>query len=137
AEFVRYGVMHRNTFINSTKLLKGSLNLKNNKNIYFAGQITGGEGYVCAIATGLIAGINIYNKIMGKEEFILEDLTSIGSIIKYITEEKNNFQPIGPNFGIIRDLEGKRIRDKRERYHKVSKIALEYLDEKIKEIAIK
>lgn len=137
AEFVRYGVMHRNTFINSTKLLKGSLNLKNNKNIYFAGQITGGEGYVCAIATGLMAGINIYNKIMGKEEFILEDLTSIGSIIKYITEEKNNFQPIGPNFGIIRDLEGKRIRDKRERYHKVSKIALEYLDEKIKEIAIK
>lgn len=137
AEFVRYGVMHRNTFINSTKLLKGSLNLKNNKNIYFAGQITGGEGYVCAIATGLMAGINIYNKIMGKEEFILEDLTSIGSIIKYITEEKNNFQPIGPNFAIIRDLEGKRIRDKRERYHKVSKIALEYLDEKIKEIAIK
>lgn len=136
AEFVRYGVMHRNTFINSTKLLKESLNLKNNENIYFAGQITGGEGYVCAMATGLMAGINIYNKIMGKEEFILEDLTGIGSIIKYITEEKKNFQPMGPNFGIIRDLEGKRIRDKRERYHKVSKIALEYLDEKIKEISI-
>lgn len=134
AEFVRYGVMHRNTFIDSTKLLKGSLNLKNNENIYFAGQITGGEGYVCAMATGLMAGINIYNKIMGKEEFILEDLTGIGSIIKYITEEKKNFQPMGPNFGIIRDLEGKRIRDKRERYHKVAKIALEYLDEKIKEI---
>lgn len=136
AEFVRYGVMHRNTFINSTRLLKSSLNLKNNENIYFAGQITGGEGYVCAMATGLMAGINIYNKIMGKEEFILEDLTGIGSIIKYITEEKKNFQPMGPNFGIIRDLEGKRIRDKRERYHKVSKIALEYLDEKIKEILI-
>lgn len=134
AEFVRYGVMHRNTFIDSTKLLKGSLNLKNNENIYFAGQITGGEGYVCAMATGLMAGINICNKIMGKEEFILEDLTGIGSIIKYITEEKKNFQPMGPNFGIIRDLEGKRIRDKRERYHKVAKIALEYLDEKIKEI---
>jgi len=134
AEFVRYGVMHRNTFINSTRLLKSSLNLKNNENIYFAGQITGGEGYVCAMATGLMAGINIYNKIMGKEEFILEDLTGIGSIIKYITEEKKNFQPMGPNFGIIRDLEGKRIRDKRERYHKVAKIALEYLDEKIKEI---
>ncbi|MDP0489216.1 MAG: methylenetetrahydrofolate--tRNA-(uracil(54)-C(5))-methyltransferase (FADH(2)-oxidizing) TrmFO [Fusobacterium sp. JB021] len=132
AEFVRYGVMHRNTFINSTKLLNPTLNLKDNENIYFAGQITGGEGYVCAMATGLMAGINIYNKIMNKEEFVLEDLSATGAIIKYITEEKKNFQPIGPNFGMIRDLEGKRIRDKRERYHTISKRALEYLDEKIK-----
>ncbi|MFK4785667.1 methylenetetrahydrofolate--tRNA-(uracil(54)-C(5))-methyltransferase (FADH(2)-oxidizing) TrmFO [Fusobacterium sp. MFO224] len=134
AEFVRYGVMHRNTFINSTELLKPTLNLKSNENIYFAGQITGGEGYVCAMATGLMAGINIYNKIMNKKEFILEDLSAIGAIIKYITEEKKNFQPIGPNFGMIRDLEGKRIRDKRERYHTISERALEYLDEKIKEM---
>lgn len=129
--FVRYGVMHRNTFINSTKLLKSTLNLKNNESIYFAGQITGGEGYVCAIATGLMVGINIYNKIKNKKEFILEDTTSTGAIIKYITEEKKNFQPMGPNFGIIRSLEGKKIKDKRERYKELSRISLEYLETKI------
>lgn len=131
SNFVRYGVMHRNTFINSTKLLKSTLNLKNNESIYFAGQITGGEGYVCAIATGLMVGINIYNKIKNKKEFILEDTTSTGAIIKYITEEKKNFQPMGPNFGIIRSLEGKKIKDKRERYKELSRISLEYLETKI------
>lgn len=134
SNFVRYGVMHRNTFINSTKLLKSSLNLKNNENIYFAGQITGGEGYVCAIATGLMAGINIYNKIKNRKEFILEDMTSTGGIIKYITEEKKIFQPMGPNFGIIRSLEGRKIRDKRERYNELSRVSLEYLKTKIENI---
>lgn len=131
AEFVRYGVMHRNTFINSTKLLKNTLNLKKNENLYFAGQITGGEGYVCAIATGLMAAINIYNKLNNKKEFILEDKTAIGSIIKYITEEKKNFQPMGPNFGIIKSLE-ERIKDKKEKYTKISNISLEYLVEELK-----
>lgn len=132
AEFIRYGVMHRNTFINSTKLLNETLNLKENENIYFAGQITGGEGYVCAIATGMMAALNIYNKLEGKEEFILDDRSAIGAIIKYITEEKKNFQPMGPNFGIIRSLDGARIRDKKERYNKISEIALDYLNEKLK-----
>ncbi|NME36146.1 MULTISPECIES: methylenetetrahydrofolate--tRNA-(uracil(54)-C(5))-methyltransferase (FADH(2)-oxidizing) TrmFO [Fusobacterium] len=127
AEFVRYGVMHRNTFINSPKVLTTSLNLKEYDNIYFAGQITGSEGYVCAIATGLMAAINIYNKLEGKESLVLEDISSIGAIIKYITEEKKDFQPMGPNFGMIRDLEGKKIRDKRERYNKISQRAIEYL----------
>ena len=90
ADFVRYGVMHRNTFINSPKVLTTSLNLKEYENIFFAGQITGSEGYVCAMATGLMAGINIYNKIVGKEPLVLEDLSSIGAIIKYITEEKKS-----------------------------------------------
>ncbi|MGL4403140.1 MAG: methylenetetrahydrofolate--tRNA-(uracil(54)-C(5))-methyltransferase (FADH(2)-oxidizing) TrmFO [Fusobacteriaceae bacterium] len=133
AEFIRYGVMHRNTFINSTKLLKESLNLKKNGNIFFAGQITGGEGYVCAIATGLIAAINIVHKLDGKPEFTLDDRSSIGSIIKYITEEKKNFQPMGPNFGVIRSLD-ERIRDKKEKYNKISKIALDYLETKLSEI---
>ena len=131
ADFMRYGVMHRNTFINSTKLLTPALNMKENPNIFFAGQITGGEGYVTAMATGMMAAINIYNKIEGKEPFVLDDRSAIGSMIKYITEEKKDFQPMGPNFGIIRSLEGKKIRDKRERYHTISKIALDYLDSKL------
>ena len=133
ADFVRYGVMHRNTFINSPKVLTTSLNLKEHENIFFAGQITGSEGYVCAMATGLMAGINIYNKIVGKEPLVLEDLSSIGAIIKYITEEKKDFQPMGPNFGMIRDLEGKRIRDKKERYNKISERAITYLKENFSE----
>lgn len=132
AEFIRYGVMHRNTFINSTKLLTPMLNMKENENIFFAGQITGGEGYVAAMATGMIAGINIYNKIMGLPPFILDDRSAIGSMVKYITEEKENFQPMGPNFGMIRPLEGKKIKDKKERYNKISNIALEYLETKLK-----
>lgn len=130
AEFVRYGVMHRNTFIDSTRILTTALNMKNNKKIFFAGQITGGEGYVCAMATGLMAAINIDNYLNGKEPFVLDDRSAIGAIIKYITEEKKNFQPMGPNFGIIRSLE-ERIRDKKLKYNTISEIALKYLKEEI------
>ncbi|MGL6120921.1 MAG: methylenetetrahydrofolate--tRNA-(uracil(54)-C(5))-methyltransferase (FADH(2)-oxidizing) TrmFO [Fusobacteriaceae bacterium] len=133
AEFVRYGVMHRNTFINSTKLLNPTLNMKNHENIYFAGQITGGEGYVCAMATGLMAAINIANKFENKPEFVLDDRSAIGSIIKYITEDKKNFQPMGPNFGIIRSLE-ERVRDKKLKYNMISEIALKYLAEELDKI---
>lgn len=132
ADFIRYGVMHRNTFINSTKLLAPDLSLKSHKNIYFAGQITGGEGYVAAMATGCMAAINIANKLQEKDAFILEDVTAIGALIRYITEEKKKFQPMGPNFGIIKSLEGKRIRDKKERYLEMSRISIEYLKNKIK-----
>lgn len=132
AEFIRYGVMHRNTFINSTKLLNKTLNLRNKDNIYFAGQITGGEGYVCAMATGLYAAKNIINRLECKKEFYLEDVSAIGSIIKYITEEKKKFQPMGPNFGIIKSL-NENIRDKKEKYRKLSQVALEYLKNKMVE----
>ena len=134
AEFIRYGVMHRNTFINSSKLLDETLKLKSRDNIYFAGQITGSEGYVSSIATGAMAAINIAHRILGKENFILDDRSAIGAMIKYVTEEKKNFQPMGPNFGIIRSLDGVRIRDKKERYNTISKIALDYLDTKIEEL---
>lgn len=134
AEFIRYGVMHRNTFINSSKLLDETLKLKSRDNIYFAGQITGSEGYVSSIATGAMAAINIAHRILGKENFILDDRSAIGAMIKYVTEEKKNFQPMGPNFGIIRSLDGVRIRDKKERYNSISKIALDYLDTKIGEL---
>lgn len=134
AEFIRYGVMHRNTFINSSKLLDETLKLKSRDNIYFAGQITGSEGYVSSIATGAMAAINIAHRILGKENFILDDRSAIGAMIKYVTEEKKNFQPMGPNFGIIRSLDGVKIRDKKERYNSISKIALDYLDTKIGEL---
>lgn len=134
AEFIRYGVMHRNTFINSSKLLDETLRLKSRDNIYFAGQITGSEGYVSSIATGAMAAINIAHRILGKESFILDDRSAIGAMIKYVTEEKKNFQPMGPNFGIIRSLDGVRIKDKKERYNTISKIALDYLDTKIGEL---
>ena len=134
AEFIRYGVMHRNTFINSSKLLDETLKLKSRDYIYFAGQITGSEGYVSSIATGAMAAINIAHRILGKENFILDDRSAIGAMIKYVTEEKKNFQPMGPNFGIIRSLDGVRIRDKKERYNTISKIALDYLDTKIGEL---
>ena len=136
ADFVRYGVMHRNTFINSTKLLNDDLSLKEHPNVFFAGQITGSEGYVAAIATGLMSAVNLCNRMEGKNKFVLEDLSSTGAIIKYITEEKKDFQPIGPNFGIIRSLEGKKIRDKRERYNKLAERALEYLDKELENINI-
>lgn len=135
AEFVRYGVMHRNTFIDSSKLLDETLKLKASDNIYFAGQITGSEGYVSSISTGAMAAINIAHRLLGKSPFILDDRSAIGAIIKYITEEKKNFQPMGPNFGIIRSLDGIRIKDKKERYNTISKIALEYLENKIGELA--
>lgn len=135
AEFIRYGVMHRNTFIDSTKLLNKSLNLKTNEKIFFAGQITGGEGYVAAMATGMMSAINLYHHMLGEAEFVLEDITSTGSIINYITEEgKKEFQPMGPNFGIVRAMDGKRIRDKRDRNTALGERSVEYMKEKIKEI---
>ena len=133
AEFIRYGVMHRNTFINSTQLLDESLKLKTKDNVYFAGQITGSEGYVSSIATGMMAAINIAHRLEGKTPFILDDRSAIGAMVKYITEDKKNFQPMGPNFGIIRSLD-ERIRDKKEKYSKISAIALEYLETKLDEI---
>ncbi|NLK62339.1 MAG: methylenetetrahydrofolate--tRNA-(uracil(54)-C(5))-methyltransferase (FADH(2)-oxidizing) TrmFO [Fusobacteria bacterium] len=130
ADFVRYGVMHRNTFINSTKLLNNTLSLKTNSKIYFAGQITGSEGYVAAIATGLYAAENIYRKLNNIEKFVLDDITMLGAMVKYITEEKKNFQPMGPNFGIIRELDEK-IRDKKLKYQKMAERSLENLNKKL------
>lgn len=123
AEFVKYGVMHRNTFINSTKLLNSNLQMKENKNIFFAGQITGVEGYVESIASGLIAGINVVNFINGTSEFILPLETMLGSLINYIITPNDKFQPMNANFGILPKLDVK-IKDKQERYKKLSEISL-------------
>ena len=126
AEFIKYGVMHRNTFINSPELLDNTYNLKQNRNIYFAGQITGVEGYVESIASGLLAGINAANQFKGLEETTFPKETVIGALADYISTENKNFQPMNANFGILPQLEAK-IRDKQKRYEALAKISLQKL----------
>lgn len=128
AEFAKYGVMHRNTYINSTKLLDNTYNLKSNNNIYFAGQITGVEGYVESISSGMLAALNAIEKFCNsgkKVEF--SEYTVIGSLAKYISTPNDKFQPMNANFGILPELEGKKIRDKKERYMKLAERSLENL----------
>ena len=147
AEFIKYGVMHRNTYINSTELLDETYNLKNNPNIYFAGQITGVEGYVESISSGMVAGINAvqkFNKINKKKKeinkipsiemnklnendspkVIFSENTVIGSLAKYISTPNSKFQPMNANFGILPELEGEKIKDKRKRYEKMAERSL-------------
>ena len=127
AEFIKYGVMHRNTYINSSKLLDETYRLKNNKNIYFAGQISGVEGYVESISSGLVASLNAINQFNGKEEKItFSEKNMIGALAKYISTENKNFQPMNANFGILPKLDIN-IKDKKERYENLSKRALECL----------
>ena len=128
AEFMRYGVMHRNSFINSPKLLNRNLSLKNNPNIFFAGQISGVEGYMESAASGIISGINAAAEILGEEPLILPDYTMIGALLYYICDETvTDFQPMGANFGIIPPLDTK-IRDKKERYSKLAERSLEWFN---------
>ena len=119
ADFVKYGVMHRNTFINSSKLLDSTFRMKNSKNIFFAGQITGVEGYVESIASGLIAGINVANQILKKDSLTFPNDTMIGALCNYISTENEKFQPMNANFGILPKLPIK-IKDKQERYKKLA-----------------
>ena len=116
AEFARYGVMHRNTFINSPKLLTQSLCLKSHSNIYFAGQITGVEGYIESAACGILAGYNLASRLAGKAPLIPPREAMLGALIAYISDETVvNFQPMGSNMGILPPL-AEHIRDKQERY---------------------
>ena len=131
AEFVKYGVMHRNTYINSTKLLNESYQLRTNPHIFFAGQITGVEGYVESIMSGLIAGINAANILQGKEKIEIPKETMSGAITKYIVTENDKFQPMNANFGILPELSEK-IRDKKMRYEALADRAMK----KLKEIKI-
>lgn len=129
AEFVRYGVMHRNSFLDSPRLLNSDFSLKSNPYLYFAGQITGVEGYMESAASGIMAGINAVRRADGKEPLRLEDKTMIGALSDYISDESvKNFQPMGANFGILPPIEPK-IRDKKERYAALAKRALDSLAE--------
>lgn len=129
ADFVRYGVMHRNSFINSPKLLNADLSLKKAENIFFAGQLSGVEGYMESAASGIIAGINAVNKLKELPPVILPKISMIGALLGYITDSSvTNFQPMGANFGILPPLEI-HIRDKRERYAALSKRSLDFLED--------
>lgn len=130
AEFVRYGVMHRNSFINSPKLLNKDLSLKKNNNIFFAGQLSGVEGYMESAASGIVAGINALAKLKNQESLILPKFTMIGALLYYITDESVvDFQPMGANFGIIPSLD-EQIKDKRERYMALAQRSLKWYEEK-------
>ncbi|MDE7098076.1 MAG: methylenetetrahydrofolate--tRNA-(uracil(54)-C(5))-methyltransferase (FADH(2)-oxidizing) TrmFO [Ruminococcus sp.] len=117
AEFMRYGVMHRNTFINSPALLNPDFSMRRNEHIYFAGQITGVEGYMESAASGIIAGTSAARKILGLEPICLPKETMLGALSNYISDSfnANKFQPMGANMGILPDI-GIRIRDKKEKY---------------------
>ncbi len=122
ANFMKYGVMHRNTYIDSPKLLDCTYQLKSNPNVYFAGQITGVEGYVESISSGFVAGINCALE----QEIVFDKRTMIGALANYISTENAKFQPMNANFGILPSLD-KKVKDKMERYEKMSEIALSYL----------
>ena len=131
AEFVKYGVMHRNTYINSSLLLEETYRSKNIPNLYFAGQITGVEGYVESISSGLVAGLNACDDFGdGGKNHRFSEYTVIGALAKYISTPNAKFQPMNANFGILPDLHGKRIRDKKERYSKLAERSLQSLEVK-------
>ena len=131
AEFVKDGVMHRNTYINSTVLLDETYNLKKNNNIYFAGQLTGVEGYVESISSGLVSAINAVERLNSQKEkrkicpVIFSKYTMIGALAKYISTENKKFQPMNANFGILPELEEK-IKDKKLKYQKLADRALKF-----------
>lgn len=128
AEFMRYGVMHRNTFLNSPKLLNGDYSMIAHPNIFFAGQITGVEGYMESAGSGLLCGINAVRTLRGEERLILPNITILGALQGHIcNREVKDFQPMGANFGILPPIEPK-IRDKRERYAALSARSLDYME---------
>ena len=130
AEFVKYGVMHRNTYINSPQILNNVYQMKDNENVFFAGQITGVEGYVESIASGLLAGINAVRYMKNKGKIVFPVETMIGALTDYISTPNEKFQPMNANFGILPKLPEK-IRDKQERYRKLSDRAISIMKGKI------
>lgn len=128
AEFMRYGVMHRNTFIDSPRLLNKDFSFKSNRNLFFAGQITGVEGYIESASSGMIAGINAANRLKGKYEFILPSITMMGALASYISDDTvSNFQPIGANFGILPGIDPY-IKNKQERYKALAERSIKFFD---------
>ena len=128
AEFVRYGVMHRNSFLDSPRLLGADYALRSNPNCFFAGQMTGVEGYMESAASGILAGQNLARRMQGKAPLILPRETMMGALAAYISDETvAQFQPMGCNMGILPELP-ERIRDKREKYQAYADRALAALD---------
>lgn len=124
AEFMRYGVMHRNTFLDSPRVLDADFSLRARPELFFAGQMTGVEGYMESAASGMMAGMNAVRRLRGQETVVLPGTTMIGALSRYIAGyEGKDFQPMGANFGILPPL-ATHVRDKRERYAGLSKRAL-------------
>ena len=128
AEFLRYGVMHRNTFINSPKLLDARFAMREHPGIYFAGQMTGVEGYIESAASGILAGLNMAREIKGLPPVILPRETMLGALAGYISDPGiDDFQPMGSNMGVLPPLP-ERIRGKKERYETMALRGLRALD---------
>lgn len=124
AEFVRYGVMHRNTFLNSPKLLTSAFNMKEHPEIYFAGQMTGVEGYIESAASGILAAKNMVRALQGKEPLLLPADCMLGALSRYISDETiTDFQPMGSNMGILPPWQ-ERVKDKTLRYEKIAQRGL-------------
>ncbi|WP_155732685.1 FADH(2)-oxidizing methylenetetrahydrofolate--tRNA-(uracil(54)-C(5))-methyltransferase TrmFO [Anoxybacillus flavithermus] len=134
AEIVRYGVMHRNTFINSPKLLKPTYQYKEREDLFFAGQMTGVEGYVESAASGLVAGINAAHYVLGKELVVFPQETAIGSMAHYITSANpKHFQPMNANFGLFAPLD-EMIKDKKKKNERYAERALETIQNFLKKL---
>ena len=132
AEFVRYGVMHRNTFIDSPRLLLPTFGFRNRENLFFAGQITGVEGYMESASSGILAGLNMVRRLKGEEPLVLPVTTMMGALSHYISDASvKNFQPMGANFGVLPPIEPK-IRDKKLRYQALSERAMNELEKILK-----
>ncbi len=132
AEYLRYGVMHRNTFIDAPNTLNSDFSVKTRKGLYFAGQITGVEGYVESAMSGLLVGVHILDDILGKPQRKFPLTTVCGALESYISTPNKDFQPMNANFGILTPLP-ERIKDKKERYKKMAERALEDLQKTIEE----
>lgn len=128
AEFVRYGVMHRNSYINSPHILNATLQAKKNENIFFAGQLTGVEGYLESASMGLLAGINAAKRMTGKDCLTFSKKTAIGGLSQYISTENDHFQPMNINFGIMEPLGIKKRMKKKEKNGLLAKRALEEIE---------
>ncbi len=132
AEFLRYGVMHRNTFLNSPKLLNSDFSLRKDDRIFFAGQMTGVEGYIESAASGILAGYYLAKKLLNEEPISLPKTSMMGALSQYISDPSvENFQPMGSNMGILPDI-GVRIKDKSERYLRIAERGLNDLKEAMK-----
>ena len=128
ARYARFGVMHRNTFINSPELLTNTYSMRDNKNIFFAGQITGVEGYIESASSGFVAGINIARLFKGQEKIIFPKTTAIGSLSHYVSNNTvKNFQPMNVNFGLMEPLK-ERVKDKKIKNQNIAKIALDEIE---------
>ena len=129
AEFVRYGVMHKNIFLNAPKVLQADFSLRQNSNIFFAGQITGVEGYLESAASGLLAAINMWRRLRGQNTLIFPEETALGGLARHLAGSPSfDFQPMNINFGLISPLP-RRVRGKKERNLQISARALSALED--------